>query len=153
MYLITKPMQRTIMKLVVTGLPPRQAEALLHTANGMTRKEAAKRMNCSPQNVVMLLDAVRFKLHARTAPEAVANAFRAGVLRLLSLVLILAAGALTLPAPAVAQDNTTAPRVRVRQYSRARRREEQFSAGASHALRSGLPADLLKFIHLPATFA
>lgn len=111
-------------QIIATGLPPRQAEALLLTAQGMSRKEAAKRMHCSPQNVVMLLDAVRHKLHARTAPEAVATAFQRGILRSLAAVLILSSFGMFLDAPAAeaAEDDPMVRRVRSRPSGRLSRR-------------------------------
>jgi DNA-binding CsgD family transcriptional regulator len=132
-------------QLTVTGLPKRQAEALLHTAHGMTRKEAARRMGCSPQNVVMLLDAVRFKLHARTAAEAVTNAFRAGVLRLMSFVLVAVLGAFASPPPSLAGDQN--PPLRIRTVSTAKRsRREEFCSCAS--MNSNLATTFESFNYL-----
>ena len=111
-------------QLTVTGLPKRQAEALLHTASGMSRKEAARKMGCSPQNVVMLMDSVRFKLHAKTAAEAVSNAFQRGILRALALVMTMSSAIAFLPAPAAqaSDDDSMIRRVRTRPSGRTTRR-------------------------------
>jgi DNA-binding CsgD family transcriptional regulator len=107
----------------VSGLPQRQGEVLLHTACGRTRKEAAKLMGCSPKNAEQLLDAVRHKLHARTAPEAVATAFQRGILRSLAAVLILSSFGAFLQAPAEASDDDPmVRRVRSRPSGRQTRR-------------------------------
>lgn len=126
-------------QLIVTGLPTRQAEALLHTANGMTRKEAARRMGCSPQNVAQLMTQVSFKLHARNAAEAVANGFRVGVLRLMSLILILSSGALVVPSPAGADEMPVLRSARVRQTSRSTRQLMLSSAASAPAGANPFP--------------
>jgi len=101
------------MKFTVTGLPERQGQALLHTAEGATRKEAARIMGCSAQNVIMLLNTVKFKLHARSTPEAVAIAFQRGILRMLALATMFGAITTGLPAPASAsQDDDQQPLIR-----------------------------------------
>jgi DNA-binding CsgD family transcriptional regulator len=99
-------------QLKVTGLPKRQAEALLLTASGMTRKEAARKMACSPANVVMLMDTVRFKLHAKTAAEAVSVAFQRGILRLMALVMFVSAISPAFPTPAQADEQDRDPFMR-----------------------------------------
>ena len=110
-------------KLNVQGLPKRQAEALLHTANGLTRKEAAKLMGCSPQNVAQLIWSVLFKLRARNTPEAIAVAFQKGILRVMCAVMMLSAIGHTLPAPAHAdEDDPLMRRLRSRPSGRGTRR-------------------------------
>jgi len=111
-------------QLTVKGLPPRQAEALLCTARGMTHKEAARAMGCSPQNVNMLMDSVRFKLHAKTAAEAVSKAWQSGIIRLMSWVLVVATVNALLPAPAAmaTDDDTLIRRIRTRPTGRFVRR-------------------------------
>lgn len=103
-------------QLQVTGLPARQAEAFLHAANGLTRKEAAKAMGCSPQNAAQLVHSVLFKLRARNTPEAIAIAFQRGVLRVMTLVMIVGALGPFGPAePAQAdEDDPLARRIRSR---------------------------------------
>lgn len=73
-------MQQTI------KLSPRQAEALTLKARGLSAKEAAREMHCSPNNVQRLLEACFFKLLARNTAEAIAKAITSHAIELALLV-------------------------------------------------------------------
>lgn len=108
----------------VAGLPRRQGEVLLHTARGLTRKEAAKLMGCSPKNAEKLMDSVCYKLHARNSIQAVSIAFQRGILRTLALLLTISSVTVFLPAPAAqaSDDDPMIRRVRARPTGRMTRR-------------------------------
>lgn len=91
--------------LTSSGLPKKQAKALMLAASGKTRKESAKIMGCSPDNVAKLIQAVLCKLNAKNTPEAITIAFQKGILRFLSLFLVIFGISTTLVPPASAIDD------------------------------------------------
>ncbi|WP_444897757.1 response regulator transcription factor [Microbulbifer sp. SSSA005] len=62
-------------------LAPRQSEALMHRARGLSNKETAAAMRCSVANVTNLLAECFYKLHARNSTEAVAKAVKHGLIQ------------------------------------------------------------------------
>lgn len=74
-------------RLIADGLPKRQAEALLYTANGFTDRQAAEEMQCAPDTVKHLRKSAHYKCGSHTGPELVAKAFELGYLRVAALVL------------------------------------------------------------------
>ncbi|OFE11415.1 hypothetical protein PHACT_12730 [Pseudohongiella acticola] len=119
------------MNLIAEGLPDKQREILIHTANGLTRKEAARKMGCSPQNASQLMDAVCFKLRARNAPQAIAIAFQQGLLRTLCLLALITAGAVTSIPVAQADDDPLIRRARSRPNPRLTRRVRRTVCGVA----------------------
>ena len=67
-------------------LAPRQAEALVHRAKGLSNAETATVMGCSKANVSNLLTECFFKLHARGCPDAIATAMKHGMIQLCMLI-------------------------------------------------------------------
>lgn len=66
----------------VTGLSPRQAEALAHIACGRTAKEAARLMHISPRTVEMHLLVAQDHLGARNRMHLIARAIATGAMRI-----------------------------------------------------------------------
>jgi len=58
------------------------------------------------------MDTVRFKLHAKTAAEAVSVAFQRGILRLMALVMFVSAISPAFPTPAQADEQDRDPFMR-----------------------------------------
>ncbi len=65
----------------VTGLPPREGEALSLVAQGLTAKEAARKMGCSARNVDALISICTSRLRARNRVHLITEAFHQGFLR------------------------------------------------------------------------
>jgi len=59
---------------------PRELEAVLHCANDLTVKEAAKAMGISPETLKKRLEAARFKLKASSIRALVLESFRLGLI-------------------------------------------------------------------------
>lgn len=93
------------MTLQVTGLPPREGEALAHIAAGKTTKVAAKHMKCSPRNVEALVENSMRRLSASNRVNLITLAFEKGILRFLSLFLVVFGISTTLVPPASAIDD------------------------------------------------
>lgn len=70
------------MQLVVNGLPPREGQALSLIAQGLTAKQAARKMNCSHRNVEAHLNHSMARLGATNRVHLVAKAFADGILHL-----------------------------------------------------------------------
>ena len=69
------------------GLAPRELEALLGVAQGMTAKEIARTMGITPGAVASRLENVMFKLGAARRTAAVAEAMRRQIISPLCIVL------------------------------------------------------------------
>lgn len=74
--------------LTVNGLPPREGLALRCIALGLTAKQAAKEMHCSPRNVEALTSNAVHRLHAKNRTHAVAQAFKMGHLKYIPVFLL-----------------------------------------------------------------
>lgn len=66
--------------LEVRGLPPRQAETLIHTARGLNSKETAKAMHISPRTVEMNLNMAMARFGAANRVHLIIQAITAGAL-------------------------------------------------------------------------
>lgn len=109
--------------LIVSGLPKKQGEALILAASGNTRKESAQKMGCSPDNVAKLNQAILCRLNAKNTPQAITIAFSRGILRFLSLFLVIFGISSTLTPPLSAiDDDTLARRLRSHRTRRGSRR-------------------------------
>ncbi len=73
--------------LAISGFPPREALVVGFTALGLSSKEIARQIDCSPRNVEALRDAAKNRVHATNTPHLISTAFRCGMLRFMSLVL------------------------------------------------------------------
>lgn len=69
------------------GLAPRELEALLGVAQGMTAKEIARQMQIAPGTVVNRIENAMFKLGVAKRTAAVAEAMRRGVISPLCILL------------------------------------------------------------------
>ena len=69
------------------GLAPREVEALLGVAQGLTAKEIARTMGIAPCTVANRLENAMFKLGVARRAAAVAEAMRRGVISPLCIVL------------------------------------------------------------------
>lgn len=76
------------MTLTCEGLPPRQSQAIVLAAQGMSEKMSARVMGCSVDNVRNLRATVYFKWKAPNVAAAVAEGFRRGHLRYLPIILL-----------------------------------------------------------------
>jgi DNA-binding NarL/FixJ family response regulator len=65
---------------IKTRLTEREAEVLNLLSKGMNRKEIASLLHIHLSTVKMYITALLFKLSASNTSEAIANAFRLGVL-------------------------------------------------------------------------
>jgi len=74
--------------ITVIGLPPREGLALRFIAMGMTAKQAAREMHCSPRNVEALTSHAVTRLNAKNRPHAVARAFALGHLKYIPVFLL-----------------------------------------------------------------
>jgi len=110
--------------VTVIGLPPREGTALKLIAEGLTAKEAARAMKCSPRNIEALLTISMHRLSARNRANLVSSAFQRGILRSLAAVLILSSFGAFLQAPAAqaSDDDPMVRRVRSRPSGRQTRR-------------------------------
>ena len=79
-------------KLAAMGLPPRESQALLLAANGLSQNESATLMNCSASNVKGRLTNLFYKVSANSTPELITKCFGSGILRFLSLLIALHIG-------------------------------------------------------------
>ncbi len=93
--------------LVAEKLPPRQSQALLLCANGLTPTRSAELMGCSAKNVSQLKNALFCKLHANANADLIVRAFQCGYLRFLSII---AAVLIGLAAPTAPDHNHFAAR-------------------------------------------
>jgi DNA-binding CsgD family transcriptional regulator len=94
--------------LLAENLPPRQSQALLLCANGLTPSRSAELMGCSAKNVSQLKNALFCKLKANASAELIMRAFQCGYLRFLS---IMAAVLIGIGAPTVIDHNHFAARL------------------------------------------
>lgn len=69
------------------GLAPRELEALLCVAQGMTTKEIARHMSIAPGTAANRIDTVLFKLDARRRADAIAKAIKGQIISPLCLIL------------------------------------------------------------------
>lgn len=69
------------------GLAPRELEALLLVAQGMTTKEIARQMSIAPGTAANRIDAVLFKLDARRRADAIAKAIKSQIITPLCIAL------------------------------------------------------------------
>lgn len=69
------------------GLAPRELEALLGVAQGMTAKEIARQMHIAQGTVVNRIESAMFKLGVAKRTAAVAEAMRRGVISPLCILL------------------------------------------------------------------
>lgn len=69
------------------GLAPRELEALLGVAQGMTAKEIARQMQIAQGTVVNRIESAMFKLGVAKRTAAVAEAMRRGVISPLCILL------------------------------------------------------------------
>lgn len=69
------------------GLAPRELEALLGVAQGMTAKQIAQQMQIAPGTVVNRIENAMFKLGVAKRTAAVAEAMRRGVISPLCILL------------------------------------------------------------------
>ncbi|PJF38892.1 MAG: hypothetical protein CUN54_09875 [Phototrophicales bacterium] len=61
-------------------LSPREVQCLVMIADGLSAREAAKRLSITSRTVERHLDVARYKLNARNRTHLVAIAFREGVI-------------------------------------------------------------------------
>jgi len=73
------PMRWVEAKRKVSKLTPRQREVLWLVAVGLSTKEVAKRLGCSPRTVEIHRGAMMLKLGARSTAEAVRIAIYAAI--------------------------------------------------------------------------
>lgn len=59
---------------------PRELEAVLHCANGMTVKEAAREMSIAPDSVTKRLSSAKFKLGASSIRTLLLESIRLGLI-------------------------------------------------------------------------
>ncbi|WP_175649453.1 response regulator transcription factor [Pseudomonas sp. Marseille-P9899] len=69
------------------GLAPRELEALLCVAQGMTTKEIARHMSIAPGTAANRIDTVLFKLDARRRADAIAKAIKGQIITPLCIAL------------------------------------------------------------------
>jgi len=108
--------------LQIIDLPDRQAEALRLTALGYTRKQAAKILRCTPDNVAKLMQAVLCRLNAKNTPQAITIAFQRGILRFLTAILTISGCTFILPTTADADSDPLVRRLSNRIPRRGTRR-------------------------------
>lgn len=70
------------------GLAPRELEAILWVAQGLTTKEIARQMAVSPGTVANRIEAALFKLEAGRRIEAVTKAMRQQIISPLCILLV-----------------------------------------------------------------
>lgn len=70
-------------------LAPREQQYTEAALKGLSDKEIARNMNCSPGNVHSIARRARFKLNAKNRMELVINALKEGVIELCLIVCIL----------------------------------------------------------------
>ena len=71
------------------GLPPRQLEAVLHSANDLTAKQIARKMGISPATVTKTLDRARFALGMQRSVRGLClEAIKRGIIAPLVLALM-----------------------------------------------------------------
>jgi DNA-binding CsgD family transcriptional regulator len=79
-------------KLAAMGLPPRESQALLLAANGLSQNESATLMNCSAANIKGRLTNLFYKVSANSKAELITKCFENGILRFLSICLAIHIG-------------------------------------------------------------
>jgi len=89
----------------VTGLPPREGQALELTAGGLTTKAAARAMGCSPRNVEALIHISMARLGACNRTHLITRAVEQGFLRVGMAVLVASSVLSLMPSPAVADED------------------------------------------------
>ena len=102
----------------VTGLPPREGQALELTAGGLTTKAAARAMGCSPRNVEALIHISMARLGACNRTHLITCAVEQGFLRVGMAVLVLSSVFSLMPSQAVADEDQNMFRRSRRQQSR-----------------------------------
>lgn len=99
------------------GLAPRQLMAVIYAALGFTRKEIAKRMQCSPETIKSQLETARFNLDNQpTTRELCREAMRRGIISQLVLLLCLSTGFSSTDRPAQRPVRTVKVATAVRAY-------------------------------------
>lgn len=73
--------------LQISGFPPREGLVVGFTALGLSSKEIAKELSCTPRNIENLREAAKNRTHSHNTPHLISQAFKNGHLRFLSLVL------------------------------------------------------------------
>lgn len=82
--------------IIVTGLPARLGEVLIHIAEGMNSKEIARACHkpdgecLTPGTVDQYRNSLLYKLDAKNTAELISKAYQSGVLRALSLFIAFA---------------------------------------------------------------
>lgn len=69
------------------GLAPRELEALLLVAQGLTTKEIARQMSIAPGTAANRIETVLFKLDARRRTDAIAKAIKGQIISPLCFIL------------------------------------------------------------------
>lgn len=112
-----------IESISVTGLPQREGAVLCYTALGLSSKHIARKLDCSARNVENLRDSAKNRLQATNTPNLIAIAFQKGILRFLSLFLVIFGISSTLTPPLSAiDDDPLARRLRSHRTRRGSRR-------------------------------
>jgi DNA-binding CsgD family transcriptional regulator len=75
--------------LEATGITPRESQALLLRASGFNVDECAKAMGCGKANVQDRISNLFYKCGASSTPELITKAFQSGILRFLSVLLLI----------------------------------------------------------------
>ena len=78
----------TNMNLTCEGLPPRQSEAIVLAAQGMSEKMSDRAMKCSVDNVKNLRRAVYYKWRTPNVAATVAEGFKRGHLKYIPILFI-----------------------------------------------------------------
>lgn len=122
------------MDISVNGLPEREGLALRLIAMGMTAKQAAREMNCSPRNVEALTSHAMERLDAKNRVHLVTTAFQRGILKVCAMALLASISAGIVPAPAAhaSDDEPITRRMRGRPSSRAARRVRRTVGDINH---------------------
>ncbi|MAO41158.1 MAG: hypothetical protein CMK70_13455 [Pseudohongiella sp.] len=115
--------EQKVESIAVRGVPAREGAVLGYTALGLSSKAIARKLSCSPRNVENLRDSAKSRLHASNTPNLIAIAFQKGILRFMSIALVvLGAGTGLVPQPAQADDDPTLRRIRTHRMRRGSRR-------------------------------
>ena len=80
-------------KLHVSGLTPRESQALLLRATGLSLSDCAQAMGCGKASVQDRIVNLFFKLRVNSTPELITKAFENGFLRFLVLLAAIHLGA------------------------------------------------------------
>lgn len=75
------------------GLPPRESQALLLRASGLSIADCASAMNCCKSSVQDRVSNMFYKLHVDSTPALITKAFQSGFLKFLTLAAAIHLGA------------------------------------------------------------